>query len=416
MSGELRFDADRDLIIPADQLGPLAQAGQTDLRLLRLVDDVLICGQPQPGGRKLPLLYGDLRLFHVAELMALISSMRRDGTLSLMVPHAKKAITFAEGEVVFATSNVEDDRLGEVLWRRGFLTLEQLGQVHDLVGPGVKLGRVLIDHGMLTPRKLYDGLREQVLEIVFSAFHFQRGEFLFIEEPPRQKGNVRLELTTRDVVREGVRRVQEMTRLEELLPDPKAILTLRPVKVDVPLEERERHLLGLIDGQRSVAQVLEASHLGEFEAAKALARLLSVGLADARARTRVQQREVGELPDVLAVYARLIRRIHQTLVIEGPECIDRLEAFLAVPSRRHREVFRSVALDAHGRLDVDTLYRNARRIDAGRARALALESLRAFYDYALFQAMDVLDEKTCEQLVVRLDQDRAGLDGQSPPG
>jgi len=410
MVDRVRFDEGRRLVIPPEEMGRLAKVETDQLRLIRLADDLLVCGQAQPGERPAALLYGDLRLFHVAELMALISAMRRSGGLTLMVPHARKTITFTDGEVVFASSTVEDDRLGEVLWRRGFLTLDQLGEVHDMVRPGMKLGRVLIDRGLLTPRKLYDGLREQVLEILYSTFHFDRGEFFFVEGAPRRKGTLGLEVSTREIIAEGVRRVQEMTRLEELFPDREAVLGCRPVQVDVKLDEHERHLRSLVDAKRTVAQLIEASHLGEFEALKGLARLVSIGLVDARVRTEVQRQEAGDLPKVLAGYAKLLRRIHQTLKLEAPDAMERLEAYLAIPARRYRDTFKGVAMGSEGKLDVDTLLRNAKRLDPARAREVALGALRAFYDYAVFQAMDVLPDSESDALLKRLDQERVKLE------
>ena len=162
MSGNLTVTPEGDLVIPADRLGKLKGVQPESLRIASLFDDLLVCGQPQPGDRPSALMYGDLRLFHVGELMALISSMRRDGYLSLFIPHARKTVYFSGGEIVYATSTVEDDRLGEILWRRGFLDLEQLYEVHDLVTPQKKLGAILVERKLITPRQLYEGIKEQV--------------------------------------------------------------------------------------------------------------------------------------------------------------------------------------------------------------------------------------------------------------
>lgn len=411
MADEPKFDADGALVIPAARLGRLAEQKADRLRLVRLLDDLLVCARSQPGQRSQPLFYGDLRLFHVGELLALIAAMRKDGQLHLLVPHARKTIQFVEGEVVHASSTVEDDRLGEVLWRRGMLSLEQLSAVQDQVRPGVKLGRLLIERGLLTPRQLYDGLREQVVEIVYSTFHLLRGEFLFIEGQARRKGTVQLETSTQELIREGVRRVQELTRLEEVLPHGQAVLAVRPVQLDLQPAERERRLLDLIDGRRTAAEIIAASHLGEFEARKVLAGLVTGGQVEVCARSAGRGRPAGKTPDVLHGQARLIRRIHQTLALEAPAAVGRLAEYLASPGARHTAVFKGVALDGEGRLDIDTLLRNARRLDADHAGRRAAAALRAFYDYAVFQAMDVLEDAECDALLERLDAERAALEG-----
>ena len=47
---------------------------------------------------------------------------------------------------------------------------------------------------------------------------------------------------------------------------------------------------------------------------------------------------------------------------------------------------------------------------SSRAREIALGALRAFYDYAVFQAMDVLPDGDSDALLSRLDQERVKLE------
>ncbi len=400
MTHELTKTAEGDLVIPAARLGKLKGMAPKDMRLLSLFDDLLLSAHAQPGQRSQPVLYGDLRLFHVGELIALISSMQKNGTLNLMVPFARKTICFSDGEISFAASTVEDDRLGEVLWRRGHISLEQLYEVHDLVTPAKKLGAILVERGYITPRQLYEGIKEQVLEIVYSTFYFRNGEFVFVEGKPRIKATVRLDISTREIMQEGIRRVDEMTRLEELLPRRESILVRKLASTS--LGEREDRLQGLIDGKRTVEQIIKDSHMGEFEALKALAKLRRIGMIDVS--DRQAERTDDELPLTEAVdeYIRPLRILHQVLKVESPGAESRLEAYLGSPAPQHRSVFLNVGFDENGRLDRDTFIRNCRREQPQDTRTLALEALLGLFDYAVFQAMDVLDQDTCDELMNKL--------------
>ncbi len=412
MSADLTITPGGDLVIPAERLGKLKGLQPGSMRIASLYEDLLVCGQPQPGERPNPLFYGDLRLFHVGELMALISSMRRDGSLSLFIPHARKTVYFSGGEIVYATSTVEDDRLGEILWRRGFLDLEQLYEVHDLVTPQKKLGAILVEKEMITPRQLYEGIKEQVQEIVYSTFHFRRGEFLFVESKVPVKGRVRLDADTREVIMEGIQRMEEMTRLEELFPDRGMLVVPRPVMVDARLEEPERHVHKLIDGKRTVHSIIAESHLGEYEALKAMAKLRRVGIVDVREQAIEEMHEESPLPAVLKAYSRMLRYVHQTLKAQRPGGEARVESYLGSPAPRHIKIFSNVGFDEEGRLDMDTLYRNARESSPDDPRGSALEALRSLYDYVVFQAMDVLDDQACDQMMHKLHQMRSRLDSE----
>jgi hypothetical protein len=410
MSENLTITPEGDLVIPAEKLGKLKGAQPDSLRIASLFDDLLVCGHPQPGDRPSALMYGDLRLFHVGELMALIASMRRDGYLSLFIPHARKTVYFSGGEIVYATSTVEDDRLGEILWRRGFLNLEQLYEVHDLVTPQKKLGAILVERKMITPRQLYEGIKEQVQEIVYSTFHFRKGEFLFVEGKVPVKGRVRLDAGTKEVIMEGIHRIEEMTRLEELFPDRGMLVVPRPVMVDAKLGEAERHVHKLVDGKRTVEAIIAASHLGEYEALKAMAKLRRVGVVDVREQAVEEMHEESPLPAVVKAYTRMLRYIHQTLKAEEPGGEARVESYLGSPAPKHVKIFSNVGFDADGRLDMDTLFRNARRASPDDSREVAMGALRSLYDYAVFQAMDVLDDDACDQMMETLQKMRSKLD------
>jgi hypothetical protein len=406
----LRFEAQGGLVIPAERLGRMAGIDPVGLRLVELGDDRLIGAEPLPGARARPLLYGDLRLFSVPELLALISSMQKDGRLRLLLPHAEKSISFAAGEIIQASSSVPDDRLGEVMWRRGRLGLEALTRIQALVAPGRRFGALLVEQGLLSARELYDCLKEQVVDIVQGAFTIQRGEFVFFEGPAAGRNAVRLEVSTRELIREGLKVLQEWSRLAEQFPDKQAVAVARPALVEATLNVHERHLLGLVDGARTVEQLVAASQLGEVEALRAMARLQAQSLVELRAQTRQERSEAGDLGQVLEAQARLLRRIHQTLLAFAPGAVERLGLYLHSPPARHRPVFERVTFDGDGRLDLEALAQNARRLEPTAAREAALDALRDLYDYALFQAMDVLADEECDALVEKLDAMRASLD------
>ena len=408
MVRDLSFNADGDLILPSERLGRLAKQAPEELRLLRLHEDLLIGSQSEPGQRAQPLLYGDLRFLHVAEIMALISSMRRDGLLSLLVPSARKTVSFIDGQVVFATSSVEDDRLGEVLWRHGLVTLEQLESAFGEVTPKKRLGAVLIERGLLTQRQLYDGIRHQVLDIVTSTFHFERGEFIFVQGAPVLRNRVRLDVDTREVIREGVRKVQELTRLDELFPDRDAVPAIRPVVVDVKLEKAEQHLQTLVDGGRSVGDLIQASHLGEYEVLKALAKLRRLGLLDVHERSEPKRIEVGGVPEALRMYAAMLVLVQQALSRAGGGAL--LADYMAQPAEGLQALFQQVGLDDEGGLDVEILYRNARAQGEAKAHDCAMAALKSLLDYGVFQAMDLLEDEECDALLESLDSMRADMD------
>jgi hypothetical protein len=81
-----------------------------------------------------------------------------------------KKLYFKSGELVFASSDLIDDRLGEVIYREAIISLEQLTQFAVQVDRKTKFGKVLIASGRFSTIDLWHALKSQVREIFRSVF------------------------------------------------------------------------------------------------------------------------------------------------------------------------------------------------------------------------------------------------------
>lgn len=128
----------------------------------------------QPG--QSPMMSGDKAGFGVVErntYVALLQGLvqqRFDGVISIDLGNAVKRLFFRKGELVFAASNLMDDRLGEVLYREGLISLDQLTEAAVQVNRTTKFGKVLIDSEVFSCTQLWDALRLQVMSIFQSTF------------------------------------------------------------------------------------------------------------------------------------------------------------------------------------------------------------------------------------------------------
>ncbi len=94
------------------------------------------------------------------------------GVVSVDTGKGVKKLFFSEGEIVFAASNLIDDRLGEIIYRQEMLTLDQLTMCSAQVTRSKKFGQVLLQSRIFNNLQLWDALRAQVQEIVRSIFAF----------------------------------------------------------------------------------------------------------------------------------------------------------------------------------------------------------------------------------------------------
>ncbi len=87
------------------------------------------------------------------------------GIILFDLADAQKVVYIKSGEVVFARSSINDERLGETLCRMGKLTAGELDKASKEITPKRKLGKILIESGHITSRDLWLGVRRQIFEI-----------------------------------------------------------------------------------------------------------------------------------------------------------------------------------------------------------------------------------------------------------
>jgi DNA-binding response OmpR family regulator len=149
-----------------------------------------------------------------------------------------------------------------------------------------RLGDRLVESGRITDAQLREALARQSSELIYEVLRWQRGRFEFRPEPLPSHA-VRLGLPVAHVVMEGFRRVDEWRLIEAklgsfddvLLRDPVAIEALRQGSI----ERSERAVLDAIDGERTVREIVRASHMSSFDACKILFQLLEARLVRRRA-------------------------------------------------------------------------------------------------------------------------------------
>ncbi len=145
------------------------------------------------------------------------------------------------------------------------------------------LGDRLLAGGRITAEQLRAALVRQSSELVYELLRWNKGRFAFRRRPPSAAAAAaKLGLTVPAVVMEGFRRVDEWRGLEGavgdfdgvLAQDAFALASLPPER----LTPKERAVLDAIDGERTLREVIAASHMSSFDACRVLAELLAARL------------------------------------------------------------------------------------------------------------------------------------------
>lgn len=229
-------------------------------------------------------LEGSLTEVSLADIFQLLALGGKTGCLTVTNRSDFGYIYFEKGRVTYAAVLNRPDRLGELLVKNGVISREQLSeamerQAHE---PGERLGQILISRGYLKEEELKRFVGVQIEEAVYHLFGWTEGNFHFEPEQHPEEETLTVSMNPENLLLEGARRVDEWSLIEKKVPSFDLIFALdRDLgeAKDVELSGEQRRILPLLDGQRTVAELVQESGLVEFEVAKALFGLVQAGFA-----------------------------------------------------------------------------------------------------------------------------------------
>ncbi len=355
-------------------------------------------------------LKGQLSDLPVPDLLEHLHASKATGILTLVSGGARKALYLKGGRVVFAASNLPNDRLGELLLREGKITVEEYESSIKAISKGKRQGRVLVEMGALAPKDLWEGVQFQVREIVYSIFQWDEGQFHFEESSLPEKERITVELRVGPLILAGLRRVDAHGRLQSRYPPTDLVLESTGDSEDVELEPYEAHILGLVDGEHSVLEVCKESEIGESETLKVLYALLACGLIRVRGKkVRAFDQDfvpADTLDSVMASFNQMFGYVFRYMVREvGPIAENVLEKYLAGLRESRQDVFAFVKLQKDGTLDAATIERNGSRLPEESRRAILVDALNEFLYAELLAVKRTLGPEH-EAAIVRAFRDR----------
>jgi len=328
-----------------------------------------------PGGLK-----GQIAELPVPDTLQHLRLSQATGILTLVAGGARKALYLKDGRVVFASSNLPNDRLGEILLREGKITVEEYEASIKAITKGKRQGKVLVEMGALSPKDLWEGVQFQVKEIVYSVFQWDEGQFHFEESTLPEKERITVELDIKDLILAGIRRVDAGGRIQARYPEADALLERATADVPAALEPYEVHVLKLVDGERSILDICKESEIGDNETMKTLYALLSTGEVRVKGKKVIALDQdfvpVDTIYSVLDSFNQMYGHIFKYMVREvGPIAENVLEKYLGTLRDGRKEVFGGVKLQKDGTLDITVIERNLNKFPEEQRRGLLVDGL-----------------------------------------
>ncbi len=227
---------------------------------------------------------GDVKDMTIPWLFQSLRAEKKTGTVIFSRETAVKKVYYQNGDVVFASSNLDGDRLGDFLLRSNKLTRAQFDASAELTEKtGKKLGAILVELGFISPQDLVFGVKEQVKGIILSLLTWRDGRYIFDDSPLPSSEIILLQMSIGNLIIEGIRG-QDWQVVRKSLPPLKTKLCPAAdpsfLFQGADLEQDQQSILSLIDGDRNIEELCSMSGLGDFNTLKAIYALLALKMAD----------------------------------------------------------------------------------------------------------------------------------------
>lgn len=221
---------------------------------------------------------GSLKTIRIPELFSLLHQLRRTGILTLVSERDERSFLFHRGNLIFATARDGSRRMGSYLVRLGLITEGELNSsMSKYSSTDIYLGQRLVETGRLQWGDIKAAVIEQILDLLGEALGWTSGAFHFDDNELPFAIPEGTPVSTHSVILEATRRSDERSYVRSLFPDLNVILE-KTFPANAPDVENDSKILALADGERTVEQILFASHSSEPSTASELQDLISRGL------------------------------------------------------------------------------------------------------------------------------------------
>lgn len=248
----------------------------------------------QPKREKEAGLSGSLKDFGLPDIFQMLGQQQKTGILHLEEGKKRVQVWFDKGMIVGAgepSATIEGSALGDRLLRGKLLSRE--GWVRACQRQKeemIRIEQILLKDGVVSKEDLTAVLRLITSETLYNLFKWTGGTFRFEVQSVFYDPNMVEPLKTEYILFDLLRMMDEWPILSRRIPhfglvfqkiDPLATLeSLAGTDYENQRSFQMEVIFGLIDGQRTVQEIMDVGFLGEFDTCKNLVTLMDAGLIE----------------------------------------------------------------------------------------------------------------------------------------
>jgi hypothetical protein len=312
----------------------------------------------------------------VCDIFALVGQAGWRGELAVLDGSAERSIFFDQGMIAGVRTNVEQERIGSVLYRYGAISEAQHQAVLEAVRGGKRYGAAAVELGIVQQGQVFAHLAKQIEEVVFSTLTVSDGTFFFLDGFDESRLAARQMVSANGLLMDAVTRMDEMRYFEEKIPS--ADYVPERLAAEWAPDEEHRATYEAIDGVRSVEAIGRHTGRGVFRTTKDLYALVQGKLAQMHPPPTA-----GGAGAIVIAANEALRIVHREADAagSGTELRQNLESF-AVGAGVYELLFRGAGPDPAGGFDGEQIARNLALVAHGEAPEKVLKQM--LHDYVGF--------------------------------
>ncbi len=262
-------------------------------------------------------LNGDVKTFPLSAIVQMIHDEQKTGLLTVSTPRRRCSIYFKRGKIIHVRGNTDEElRLGALLRANNLISGDRLEDMLAVSKAMEKrLGTVLLERNYITTDKLVSILNLQFKEVVTTALSWDDAKFTYADGLDGLVEDIQVEV-------DPVRLVSEARKRKEfkgLIPNDHVVFQINP-RVDTSKSvhaARDLRVLLLLDGRRSVAQIIKETGYSRLAVYRSLAKLHAQN-AIIRKGADKQPAKMGtlELTPITSIYWSLLELVMTDLTEE----------------------------------------------------------------------------------------------------
>ncbi len=154
-------------------------------------------------------LEGSLKVFEPISVLQLVNLAQATGELRLSTGNNAARVYFARGNVTFAIIENRPVRLGERLLKDKRIRKEDLDAILMKKAEGERLGKLLLQAGVIQEAELRSAIEEQIKEVIYEVLRWRTGVFSFVVGKTPAPNEVLIDIPLDQLMLEGLKRLDE---------------------------------------------------------------------------------------------------------------------------------------------------------------------------------------------------------------